>query len=102
MIGAAARFRPSTRRPARWTSWKFQAYAEEDATYEAGLYRVGGRRVLGADGKIDAYWTPLVQFPAKRLKPGRYVFRIRMRAAMNPERTIGFAGRPFRVLGRRR
>jgi hypothetical protein len=39
----------------------------------------------------------VVKFPARRLKPGRYVFAIRMQATMNTRRTTQLVSRVFRV-----
>jgi hypothetical protein len=39
----------------------------------------------------------LVYFPKRRLKPGLYVYAIRMSATMNPTRASVLVSRPFRV-----
>ena len=36
-------------------------------------------------------------FPKRRLKPGLYVYAIRMTATMNPKRASVLVSRPFRV-----
>jgi hypothetical protein len=86
------------------------AGAGEEATYRAGIFRVGiSNRALGirlargrpapllaSTGTIKAK-NRVVYFPARRLKPGRYVLAIRMAATMNPQRASLFVSRPFRV-----
>jgi hypothetical protein len=116
--GAAARFgRLSKPRSTALRSWSLSATAEEDARYVAGIYRLGPgrsvakarfavRRALAASapkpvltkrGVINAYYTPVVRFPARRLKPGRYVYGIRLAAKLNPARVNVFVSSPFRV-----
>ena len=38
-----------------------------------------------------------MQFRKRRLRPGRYVYALRLRAAMNEARAIAFVSRPFVV-----
>ena len=54
--------------------------------------------LLLARGVIKAS-TRLVYFPQRRLKPGRYVYAIRMTATMNSSRASVLVSRPFRVGG---
>jgi hypothetical protein len=100
--GADARFPKTRRLPSRADSWSFLASVEEDATFEAGIYRVRGSRrgarSLAERGRLDAHLTRFVRFPARRLRPGRYVFSIRIRAAANPARTSRLTSRPFVVV----
>jgi hypothetical protein len=98
--GASAVFPRDRRLPHRVDSWSFLARAEEDALFTAGIHRFDGRRgrlVLGETGKLDAQLTRFVRFPARRLKPGRYVYSIQFRAAMNPGRTLRRTSRPFTI-----
>ena len=98
--GASADFPRDRRLPSRVDSWSFLARADEDALFEAGIYRFnGGRRgrALGANGQLDAQTTRFVRFPARRLQPGRYVYSILFRAAMNPNRTLRRTSRPFTI-----
>jgi hypothetical protein len=53
--------------------------------------------VSTARGKIVGGWGRLIRFRKQRLKPGYYVFAIRMSAEMNPARTTTLVGRAFRV-----
>jgi hypothetical protein len=90
--------------------WTFRTGADEEATFRAGIFpvtvgkRAIGRRlttgrpapVLKAKGTIAAK-NRVVSFTARRLKPGRYVFGIRMVATMNTQRTSLFVSRAFRV-----
>jgi hypothetical protein len=41
--------------------------------------------------------TRLVSFPTRRLRPGLYVYAIRMSATMNSKRASVLVSRPFRV-----
>lgn len=72
----------------------FTATATEHFSYIAGAYRVGGGAVAKASGTSMAYWTLGVKLPFK-LPHGTYVYRITMRAAMNPARTSVFTSKPF-------
>ncbi len=109
VIGATASFRETT--------FALDARATEDASYTAGLFRVGGASLtdsarddidrglsgrLGAAasatrGAVKAYWRTRVKIPWRVLPAGWYVQAIRLRAAMNPERTTLLVGRPFWV-----
>jgi hypothetical protein len=109
VIGAGAGFREST--------FTLNARATEDASYTAGLFRVSGAALsssarddidralagrLGAAasstrGALKAYWRTRVKIPWRTLPAGWYVQAIRLRAAMNPERTTLLVGRPFRI-----
>ena len=98
--GVFASFPRLGRLPSRADSWSLVARAEEDALFDAGIYRFNGRRgarVLAAAGQLDGHKGRLVRLPSRRLSPGRYVFSIRFRAAMNPARTMRVTGRPFTI-----
>jgi hypothetical protein len=98
--GVFASFPRLGRLPSRANSWSLVARAEEDALFDAGIYRFnGGRgaRVLGTSGLLEGHKGRLVRLPSRRLRPGRYVFSIRFRAAMNPARTMRLTGRPFTI-----
>ena len=96
--------------PLKRTRWSFKAGAGEEATFRAGLFKAGPRKavlakrlatgrpkpLLFAKGTIKAK-TRVVYFPRRKLKAGKYVFAIRMRAAMNPQRVSVLVSRPFRV-----
>jgi hypothetical protein len=99
----------------RRSRWSFLAGAGEETTFRAGLFKAGpakgvlGRRLaqgrpkplLGATGTIKAKGR-VVYFPLRKLKPGRYVYAIRMVSTMNPQRITVLASRPFRVGAARR
>ncbi len=55
------------------------------------------RPVGAAAGTVKANFDVLVQFPKRRLRPGRYVYAVRLRAAMNEARRVAFVSRPFVV-----
>lgn len=97
--GAEATFRRDRRLPSRVDSWSFLASADEDSTFDAGIYRlVGGRRgarALAETGQLDAHLTRYVRFPARRLHPGTYVYSIRFRAEANPDRWARKTSAPF-------
>jgi hypothetical protein len=96
--------------PVKRTRWSFRAAAGEEADFRAGLFKAGpskavlGKRLaagrpkplLSARGVIKAQGR-LVYFPRRRLKPGRYVYAIRMSATMNAKRASVLVSRPFRV-----
>ena len=99
---------------ARRTRWSLTAAAGEEATFRAAVFKAAKKRVLAkrlargrakaqlfAKGKVKAK-SRVVYFPARRLKPGTYVFAIRMAATMNPKRVSVFVSRPFRVGPKRR
>jgi hypothetical protein len=98
--GGSAAFPRRRRLPSRVRSWSFVASAGEDASFDAGIYRVRrGRRVrvLSERGLLDAHVARYVRFRARRLAPGRYVYSIRFRAAANPSRTTMKMSRRFVV-----
>jgi hypothetical protein len=99
--GAQATFRKERRLPIRVNSWSFLASAEEDALFDAGIYRVhrgrSGGRALAESGRLSAHLTRFVRFPARRLRPGTYVYSIRFRADANARRWTRRSSRPFVV-----
>jgi hypothetical protein len=111
VIGAGAKFTGLVK-PKLATNlyWAFNATADEEASFRAGIFRAAtGRRqiaralssgrggILSDSGIVTAHWTPLVKFPGKKLKRGSYVYAIEMRAAMNRARKSLLVSRPFRV-----
>ncbi len=93
----------------------FLVRAGEEATFRAGIFKAGpakavlGRRlaagrpkpVLAASGTIKAKGR-VVYFPIRKLKPGRYVYAIRMVSTMNPQRITVLSSKTFRVGSSRR
>ncbi|MDQ2909927.1 MAG: hypothetical protein M3R39_02765, partial [Actinomycetota bacterium] len=110
VVGARSLFAVVRTRPSSWKSWSFRAGGNEEASFRAGVFpatvtkRAIRRRLttgrpapsLASKGTIAAK-IRVVSFPARRLKPGLYVFAIRMVATMNTQRTSLFVSRPFRV-----
>jgi hypothetical protein len=111
VIGAGARF-SGLGRPKLLVNryWAFNARADEDAIYRAGIFRASTGRgqvaralatgrgaALSASGRVKAHWMLVVKFPGKRLRRGSYVYAIELRAAMNPARKSLIVSRPFRV-----
>jgi hypothetical protein len=98
------------RLPSKRMRLSFRAGAGEEADFKAGVFRAGPKKAvlakrlatgrpkpaLLAKGTIKAT-TRLVYFPVARLKPGLYVYAIRMSATMNPTRASVLVSRPFRV-----
>jgi hypothetical protein len=80
--------------PARRLTLALVANAGEDALVEATLLR-GNRKVLVQRSTVNAYRSRIVRFGA-RFRPGRYTFRVTLRAAMNPRRSSSFSA-PLRV-----
>lgn len=90
--------------------WSILAGAGEEATFRAGIFKAGpakavlGRRltagspkpVLVVAGTIKAKGR-VVYFPIRKLKPGKYVYAIRMVSTMNPQRITLLTSQPFRV-----
>jgi hypothetical protein len=98
VAGAKLRF-PKTRvLPARRLTLALVANAEEDAMVEASLYR-GRKRVLRQRSTVKAYRSRIVRF-SSHFRPGRYTFRVTLRAAMNPARKKSFSA-PLRITDRR-
>jgi len=111
-------------RPKGWNNklWRFRATAQEDATYKAGVFRLGSAKLsakaraavlkslanprakplLGVNGKVIAYQSKLVALPKRRLKrAGWYVYGIRLAASMNPQRSFSSVSKPFRLKARK-
>jgi hypothetical protein len=80
--------------PARRLTLALVANADEDATVDASLWR-GRRRVLRQRTTVKAYRSRIVRF-GTRFRPGRYTFRVTLRAALNPSRTKRFSA-PLRI-----
>jgi hypothetical protein len=114
VIGAKANFGKLGKSSRKRSYWSFRATAAEDADYRAGIFRVGGKvdgrsivrtlsarpgakQVVGTSGLVKAGYNMLVRPPKRRLAPGKYVYAIRMAAAMNAERTSFFVSAPFVV-----
>lgn len=89
--------------------WGFSVRAGEDASYSASIVPVSGRGVLSvraalrahpvlrARGYAKANWTPLVRFPTRRLRPGRYAYVVDLTAALAPARHRAFVSHAFVV-----
>jgi hypothetical protein len=90
--------------------WGVTLSAGEEVTFKAAIYKAGAKKsvvakqlakgrplpVLAAKGTIKAK-SRVVYFPARRLKPGRYVYAVRMVSTTNPQRASFFMSRPFRA-----
>jgi hypothetical protein len=75
--------------------YAFTATAAEHVTYSAGVYRVGGSAVAKASGSSKAYYTLGVKLPRQKLGHGTFVYKITLRAKMNPARKSTFTSKPF-------
>jgi hypothetical protein len=88
VVGASANFHPGG-------GFAFTATATEHVTYSAGIYRVGGGAAAKASGTSRAYWTLGVKLPRNKVGHGRFVYKLTLRAQMNPGRVSTFTSRPF-------
>ena len=93
--GAKVKWPVQRRLPARRLTLALVANAEEDARFEAGLYNARGKRVLRQAGSVSAYRSRIVRL-SMRFRPGRYTFRVTLRAALNPARKSAFSA-PLRI-----
>jgi len=96
--------------PASRKQWSFLAGAGEEAVFRAGIFKARTKRkaiagalatnrpkpVVSAVGLVKATGR-IVYFPSRRLKPGRYVYALRLAATMNPQRVSVLVGPAFRV-----
>jgi hypothetical protein len=92
-------------------SWGFNVTAAEEATYTGAIFpataatasirslaaRGASSAVMRTSGRIRAGWNPRLRFPEQYLKPGSYVYAVRLRASMNPRRSSVLVSRPFSV-----
>jgi hypothetical protein len=120
VTGALVQFGFLSKRSTRNKIWRFRATAQEDASYVAGIFRLGGPRLsavarravlrslanprskplLRATGTATAYASTLVKLQKRGLKrSGWYVYGIQLASTMNPLRTNAYVSRPFRVVG---
>jgi hypothetical protein len=110
VVGARALFRIVARPKTRLQrAWSFAIRSGEDVTYSAAILRATPRvtataasrakpkPVLRASGTAKANWTPLVRFPRQALAPGRYIYRVELRAESNRDRRRTFVSRTFVV-----
>ena len=97
--GARVKWPQQLKLPARKLTLALVVNAEEDARYEAGLFNARGKRVLKQVGRVDAYRSKIVRF-SKRFRPGRYTFRVTLKADLNTARKSSFS-KPLRITGRR-
>jgi hypothetical protein len=86
--------------PARKLTLALVLNAEEDARFEAGLFDARGKRLLKQVGSVAAYRSKIVRF-SKRFRPGRYTFRVTLKADLNGARKSSFST-PLRITGRSR
>jgi hypothetical protein len=109
VIGRRAEFRTGAGAQSRLRrSWGFTVTAAEEATYTGAIFpaessvrslaKAGAPGAVAvASGRIRAGWKPRVRFLERLLKPGRYVYAVRLRASMNPRRAIVLVSRAFVV-----
>jgi hypothetical protein len=116
VIGAGATF-PTGKVNAKQVAFGLSATAAEDALGKAGIFRLrtGTERVSSGELSralasaataraplrsvsklVKAGWTPRFELRG-RLRPGWYVYAIRLQAAMNPARVQTLVSAPFRV-----
>ena len=111
VLGARAFFRglATPKVSSRQRAWGFAIRTAEDAQYLATILPakhgvrttvdvpVAPRPQLQTAGYAKANWTPLVRFPRRFLPPGRYVYRVDLRAAFNTARHRVVVSRTFVV-----
>lgn len=111
VVRAGASFAQRRQQPRARRDWGFSVTAAEDATYSAAIFRLPAtkatvrkltsrssqRAIATTEGLIRAGWKPRLRFPARRLRPGRYIYAVRFRATMNQRRTSLRVSRPFAV-----
>jgi hypothetical protein len=120
VVGAQVKFGDSRRRRReRETTWTFTVRADEGVRFAAAIFpatRRGAvsafvrsrltralrtRRIKGAAatsrGTVVGGLGRLVRFRKQRLRPGYYVYAVRLAAEMNAVRTSTFVGRAFQV-----
>ena len=115
VMGAQALF-GERNHPSRRRVFGISATAAEDAQANAGIFRVRSSKArpnageiarslsstgaaapaLTAAKPVKAGYTPRFEFRG-RLRPGYYVYGIRLTAAMNPDRSQTFVSKVFRV-----
>ena len=91
-------------------SWGFDVTAAEEVTYFAAIFpanasaqvrSLASPRAPGAvtmtAGRVRAGWSPRLGFTSRYLRPGRYVYAVRLRASMNPRRSTVLVSRAFVV-----
>ncbi len=91
-------------------SWGFNVTAAEEVSYVAAIFpaaatarvrSLASPRAPGAvtmtAGRVRAGWNPRLRFVSRHLKPGRYVYAVRLRASMNPRRSTVLVSRTFVV-----
>jgi hypothetical protein len=92
VVGARPRFQLG----AQSSGFGFTITAEENALFEASIMQ-DGTTVVTTSGKLTARWNTLIGFPHRRLKPGWYVYSVRLKAELNSARTSTFVSPDFRV-----
>jgi hypothetical protein len=91
-------------------SWGFNVTAAEEVSYVAAIFpanasaqvrSLASARAPGAvtmtAGRVRAGWRPRLRFTSQYLRPGRYVYAVRLRASMNPARSSVLISRAFVV-----
>jgi hypothetical protein len=97
--GARVKWPRQRKLPARKLTLALVLNAEEDSRFEAGLYNARGKRLARQVGSVTAYRSRIVRF-SKRFRPGRYTFRVTLKAELNGARKSSFSA-PLRITGRR-
>jgi hypothetical protein len=81
------------RQPAR----KRKCSAERLAIARALAGRAAAQPVLSAKGILRQNASKRIAFPRRQVKPGYYVYALRLTATMNPARAKVYIGRPIQV-----
>ena len=91
-------------------SWGFNVTAAEEVSYVAAILPANANaqvrslaspRAPGAvtmtAGRVRAGWSPRLRFTSQYLRPGRYVYAVRLRSSMNARRSTVLVSRAFVV-----
>ena len=112
VLGAKARFGIGAGLASKLRrSWGFNVTAAEESSYVGAIFpaatpkatvrRLAGSKSVGAlvttAGRVRAGYNPRLRFPKRALRPGRYVYAVRLRASMNPRRSTVLVSGVFTV-----
>jgi hypothetical protein len=120
VLGSRATFPSRRTLPKAFRAWGFTVGVQEDAKFVAGLFRLprapaasqwrslisrslAGKKpvaigpALRLTGRAKAPFGRSITFKRRTLKPGYYVYGIRLTAEMNPARASFLMGKPFRL-----
>jgi hypothetical protein len=87
-----------TDKPGTQRYWAFSVTATEDAAYKASLVNLTTKKkVSSLAGKVNAGYTPVVQFHGGALTAGCYDYQVVLTAVVNAQRKTSLTSHPFKV-----